>query len=186
MLKIRGSVIFKECATKSSVFNYSKSERNICFLATICRNSRYERPRIHLHTGPQVRHARIAVHCFKSVKTGNCLRAVQETKVHKTDEIKYHRRSYVPAWVRITTENELKTKWGVSETYVKQLGEIFQDQFSYLLYCKFKDTCPMLKVCTYRLFRSISTLFSRIIFRRAGVFFLVLPRFLELRWSMWP
>ena len=65
----------------------------------------------------------------------------------------------------------------MSEIYVKQLGEIFQDQFSYLWYCKFKDTCPMLKVCTYRHFRSISTLFSRIIFRRAGVFFLVLPRF---------
>ena len=72
----------------------------------------------------------------------------------------------------------------MSEIYVKQLGEIFQDQFSYLCYCKFKDTCPMLKVCTYRHFRSISTLFSRIIFRRAGVFFLVLPRFLELRWSI--
>ena len=86
--------------------------------------------------------------------------------------------------VRITTENELKTKWGVSETYVKQLGEIFQDQFSYLWYCKFKDTCPMLKVCTYRHFRSISTLFSYIIFQTAGVSFLVLPRFLELRWSM--
>ena len=56
-------------------------------LSTIWRNSRYERPRIHFHPGPQVRHARRAVHCLKSVKTGNCLRAVQETKVHKTDEL---------------------------------------------------------------------------------------------------
>ena len=88
--------------------------------------------------------------------------------------------------VRITTENELKIAYWSSETYVKQLGEIFQDQFSYLWYCKFKDTCPMLKVCTYHHFRSISTLFSYIIFQTAGVFFLVLPRFLELRWSMGP
>ena len=34
--------------------------------------------------------------------------------------------------VRITTENELKIAYWSSETYVKQLGEIFQDQFSYL------------------------------------------------------
>ena len=94
-LKIQVFAIFTDFESKSSVFNYSKSERNICFLATIWRNSRYERPRIHLHTGPQ---ARIAVHCLKSVKTGNCLRAVQETKVHKTDEVTYHRRSYVSAW----------------------------------------------------------------------------------------
>ena len=61
----------------------------ICFLATrtIWSNYRYKRTRIHLHTGPQVRHARRVVHCLKSVKTGNCLRAVQETKVHKTDEL---------------------------------------------------------------------------------------------------
>ena len=79
--------------------------------------------------------------------------------------------------VRITTENELKIAYWSSETYVKQLGQIFQDQFSYLWYCKFKDTCPMLKVCTYRHFRSISTLFSYIIFQTAGVYFLVLPDF---------
>ena len=87
MLKIRGSVIFKECATKSSVFIQSNSGRNICLLSTIWRNSRYKRTRIHFHPGPQVRHARRVVHCLKSVKTGNCLRAVQETKVHKTDEL---------------------------------------------------------------------------------------------------
>ena len=75
VLKIRGSVIFKECATKSSVFIQSNSGRNICLLSTIWRNSRYERPRIHFHPGPQVRHARRAVHCLKSVKTGNGLRA---------------------------------------------------------------------------------------------------------------
>ena len=100
-LKIQVFAIFTDFESKSSVFNYSKSERNICFLATIWRNSRYERPRIHLHTGPQVRHARIAVHCLKSVKTGNCLRAVQETKVHKTYEVTYDSypiRSYVSAW----------------------------------------------------------------------------------------
>ena len=83
VLKIRGSVIFKECATKSSVFIQSNSGRNICLLSTIWRNYRYERPRIHFHPGPQVRHARRAVHCLKSVKTGNCLRAVQETKKKK-------------------------------------------------------------------------------------------------------
>ena len=74
-LKIQVFAIFTDFESKSSVFNYSKSERNICFLATIWRNSRYERPRIHFHPGPQVRHARRAVHCLKSVKTGNCLRA---------------------------------------------------------------------------------------------------------------
>ncbi len=89
VLKIRGSVIFKECATKSSVFIQSNSGRNICLLSTIWRNSRYERPRIHFHPGPQVRHARRAVHCLKSVKTGNCLRAVQETKKKKTYELSF-------------------------------------------------------------------------------------------------
>ena len=97
-LKIRGSVFFTDCISKSSVFLQSNSGRNICLLSTIWRNSRYERPRIHFHPGPQVRHARRAVHCLKSVKTGNCLRAVQETKVHKTDEVTYHRRSYNLAW----------------------------------------------------------------------------------------
>ena len=117
MLKIRGSVIFKECATKSSVFIQSNSGRNICLLSTIWRNSRYERPRIHFHPGPQVRHARRAVHCLKSVKTGNCLRAVQETKVHKTDEVTYHRRSYNLAWDRtksgIRTMTSLGRKSGI-------------------------------------------------------------------------
>ena len=80
MLKIRGSVIFKECATKSSVFIQSNSGRNICLLSTIWSNSRYERPRIHFHPGPQVRHARRAVHCLKSVKTGNCLRASRRSR----------------------------------------------------------------------------------------------------------
>ena len=120
MLKIRGSVIFKECATKSSVFIQSNSGRNICLLSTIWRNSRYERPRIHFHPGPQVRHARRAVHCLKSVKTGNCLRAVQETKVHKTDEIRYHRRNYNLAWEprRFSNKHFFKTRVLRTKSYI--------------------------------------------------------------------
>ena len=68
MPKIRGSFIFTNCATKSSVFNYSYSSRSICLLATIWYYSYDKRTRIPSNTGPQVGHARSAAHCLKSVK----------------------------------------------------------------------------------------------------------------------
>ena len=54
-LKIRVFAIFMDFESKSSVFDYSKSGRNICFLATIWWNSYDKRTRIHSNTGHQVR-----------------------------------------------------------------------------------------------------------------------------------
>ncbi len=68
-LKIQVFAIFTDFESKSSVFNYSKSERNICFLATIWRNYRYKRTRIHLHTQvPTWGMPELRLSCLKNVK----------------------------------------------------------------------------------------------------------------------